>query len=291
MERRYKQSFNKATVIIDPSRDDHPSLMRALQWDRLFDLDIELLACAVDELSLLQEYLEHLAKPLNEQGVTVSITALEGNPNYETLVRHIFASQPDIVFHSARYHSWLCRQCLSNQDWMLVRACPVPFLLVRDRKWNKSPLFLAAVDPFHHSDVQSMLDSNILSMTKVLQLEFDGDLRAVHSYSPIKGSGYQFTDIRSQHLAACEDLMTSFQLDRNKLIMKDGVLSKVLPALVQELEADVVVMGAVSRSRPQDAFIGFSAELVMDYLECDVLIVKPIGFQCPILLLPPVSSA
>ncbi len=285
------QSFNKATVIIDPSRDDHPSLMRALQWDRLFDLEIELLACTVTELSLLQEYLEQLADPLNEQGVTVSIKALEGNPNYETLVRHIFASQPDIVFHSARYHSWLSRQCLSNQDWLLVRSCPVPFLLVRDRDWKKSPLFIAAIDPFHHSDVQSMLDSNILSMTKVLQRDFDGDLRAVHSYSPIEASGYQFTDVRGQHFAACEKLMTTFQLDHDKLIMKDGALPKVLPALVKELEADVVVMGAVSRSRPQDAFIGYTAELVMDYLECDVLIVKPIGFQCPILFLPSVCNA
>jgi nucleotide-binding universal stress UspA family protein len=41
-------------------------------------------------------------------------------------------------------------------------------------------------------------------------------------------------------------------------------------------------MGAISRSRLTDAFIGNTAEKVLDYLESDVLIIKRDSFVSPI---------
>ena len=43
----------------------------------------------------------------------------------------------------------------------------------------------------------------------------------------------------------------------------------------RELAIDLVVMGAVSRSFMVDVFIGNTAERVLDYIESDVLIIKP----------------
>ena len=45
-----------------------------------------------------------------------------------------------------------------------------------------------------------------------------------------------------------------------------------------EAGADFVVMGAVSRTRLQEIFIGSTAERVLDRLPCDVLVVKPGDF-------------
>jgi universal stress protein E len=50
---------------------------------------------------------------------------------------------------------------------------------------------------------------------------------------------------------------------------------EVLQVLARSLSADVLVMGAVSRSRLQELFVGTTAERVLDRLPCDVLIVKP----------------
>jgi universal stress protein E len=44
------------------------------------------------------------------------------------------------------------------------------------------------------------------------------------------------------------------------------------------LRADVVVMGAISRSALERLFVGSTAEAVLDKLHCDVLIVKPAEF-------------
>ena len=50
---------------------------------------------------------------------------------------------------------------------------------------------------------------------------------------------------------------------------------EVLQVVARSLSADVMVMGAVSRSRLQELFVGGTAELVLDRLACDVLVVKP----------------
>jgi len=55
-----------------------------------------------------------------------------------------------------------------------------------------------------------------------------------------------------------------------------------LPDIVEEFEASVVVLGAISRSRLDQVFIGNTAERVLDELTCDVIVVKPDGFVTPI---------
>jgi universal stress protein E len=57
-----------------------------------------------------------------------------------------------------------------------------------------------------------------------------------------------------------------------------GVPSEVVPRFAQKIAADVVVMGAISRSALKRMFIGSTAERVLEYLPCDVLVVKPPDF-------------
>ncbi|HEY6597790.1 MAG TPA: universal stress protein [Pseudomonadales bacterium] len=50
-------------------------------------------------------------------------------------------------------------------------------------------------------------------------------------------------------------------------------------ASAAELDANLLVMGAVSRSGLSHAHIGTTAEAVIDGVTCDVLVVKPRGFK------------
>jgi universal stress protein E len=60
-----------------------------------------------------------------------------------------------------------------------------------------------------------------------------------------------------------------------------GGAREQLLALTDRLRADVVVMGAVSRSGLERLFIGSTAEEVLDRVPCDLLIVKADGFASP----------
>ena len=55
----------------------------------------------------------------------------------------------------------------------------------------------------------------------------------------------------------------------------DVVINDSSPALVEEVDAEVVVMGAISRSAIDRVFVGSTAERLLDELVCDVLVVKP----------------
>ena len=61
-----------------------------------------------------------------------------------------------------------------------------------------------------------------------------------------------------------------------------GLTHEELPAKAEEVDADVVVMGAVNRNRWQRLFIGATAERTLEYLPCDLLIVKPDWFKTPV---------
>lgn len=58
----------------------------------------------------------------------------------------------------------------------------------------------------------------------------------------------------------------------------------VVPAVAQELNADLVVMGTVSRTGIPGLLIGNTAEVILNNLECSVLAVKPSGFVTPVTL-------
>ena len=52
--------------------------------------------------------------------------------------------------------------------------------------------------------------------------------------------------------------------------------------MADQLDAAVVVMGAVARNRWKRLFVGATAERTMNQLNCDLLIIKPDWFQSPV---------
>ena len=68
-------------------------------------------------------------------------------------------------------------------------------------------------------------------------------------------------------------------LPSHQLKVLEGTAREALPAAARALRADLVVMGALSRSGLKRLFIGNTAEAVLDALPCDVLVVKPGKFQ------------
>ena len=68
----------------------------------------------------------------------------------------------------------------------------------------------------------------------------------------------------------------------HRLYVVEGSARDALPEAARSLKADIVVMGAVSRSGLKRIFIGNTAEAVLDALPCDVLVVKPGSFKTKI---------
>lgn len=298
------EDLKKVVVVVDPEQEEQPALDKVLTLAKLADFELVLLSCeytqylvegyyfdAIDLPALREEFLaerrdmlENIAGPLRDNGLSVETLSMWGHPAYETIIREAVRTGADLVIQHTRQHSALSRMLLTHNDWQLVRCCPMPLLLVKEKAWKAEPVLLAAVDPKHARHKPKGLDHKILELGDNLAKLTGGKVFVVHSYGQIPLSGKYLKKAEEEHREAFEELLADFDIPAERRRLTDEAPEFALSELERELDADVVVMGAISRSLLSDVFIGNTTEKVLDFLECDVLIVKPDGFRSPVKL-------
>jgi universal stress protein E len=292
--------LKNVVVVIEPNSETQPALEKVLVLSRYQSFDVTLVSCdytqylvegyyfdAVDLPSLRAEYieerkqmLESLAEPLRKQGLGVTTHAIWGHPSHEAIIDQ--AGDADLVIVHTRRHGALSRMFLTNDDWQLVRCCPAPLLLVKEKPWKSKPIVLAAVDPLHSRHKPLGLDHKILNVSEQINQWLGGDVHVLHSYSQMPLSGTYLKDAEKEHRAAFSNLLAEFDIATSRQHLIEEAAEFALQKMEQELQADVVVMGGISRSFVSDIFIGNTTEKVLDYIECDVLVLKLDGFKSPL---------
>ena len=213
-------------------------------------------------------------------------------------MREVFRLSPAFVVKDTHHHSVLARTIYSNTDWHLIRECPAPLWLIKPAASRAQGVVLAAVDPLHGNDKPAALDRKIIDVARMLAKLFGNRVQLGHAISvqfPGPGaalpaaaaipSGMQpevEAQIRREHSEALERLAADTGFTSEQVHLRRGDPADTIPRLAADLDAAVVVMGAVSRSRLKRVFIGHTAEKVLEALSCDALIVKPEGFFSPV---------
>lgn len=300
-------------VIVDPTATTHPAVDKAASLARALKARLELYVCdtrAARESRLSKEggavdvrtLLEAMARPLREQGIDVTIEAEFGDPLVEKLVQRTCDTSADLVVKDTHHHSLARRTFLTNTDWELIRACPVPLLLTKTAPWAQAPKIVAALDPGHVNDKPALLDQRILEHARYLAQRVGGELHALHAYIPVSVIAAAVSrepptalavspqDLKleqEEKVREVEQLAGRFEIDRSRIHVQLGGPAQVLPQAARDLQADVLVMGALSRRGLKRAFIGSTAEDVLEQLGCDALIVKPADFSAALQALCP----
>ena len=198
------------------------------------------------------------------------------------MIKKIIAAKPWLVLKETHHHGVLERTVFSSTDWHLIRGCPAPLLLVKPYPFGKAPKVFAAVDPLHEHDKPAQLDDKIFRVAKEFSDALGGELHVVHAYAiPL---GLEFPDdvteaIQKQHEQAMKVFLASHKVPEAHAHLLEGRAEAELPAVCRDEGAAVMVMGAVSRRGLDRLFIGSTAERVLDRVPCDLLIVKPEGFE------------
>lgn len=306
----------KILAVIDPTATEQPAMHRAAWLAKQCGAELELLVCYYNEylsgdrlfdspslekarqevIQSHEKHLETLAEPLRADGVVVKTTALWGHPLYESIVRRALENKADLIVKDTHHHSAVARALLTNTDWNLIRTCAVPVWLVKPREFQAKPTIIAAIDPLNEHDKPAALDDEILILSKTLAAAASGEVRAFHSYDPriavatATANAYipvslPFDEIekqmREQHEKRFNEVVEFHGIDKAQTHLVAGLTHEELPDLATRLNADLVVMGAVSRNRWKRLFIGATAERTLEHLPCDLLIVKPDWFQTP----------
>jgi universal stress protein E len=302
----------RVLVVVDHTASFHPAIERAAWLARRTSSPIELFisdysphladarshgVAAVATRTLINRHrqrLEQLAAPLRDEGLTVAVDARWDYPLHDAIVRKAQESAADLVIKDTHYHSVLKRSIFSNTDWSLIRNCAATLWLVKPRPPGQQPCFVAAVDPLHERDKPADLDSRILSVTCCLGGDLGGDVHVFHAYDvaatvavcadpltmPISFPFHELADaVGEQHAEAVTRLAEQHAVPPARTHVQQGGTRQQLLALTEQLRADAVVMGAISRSGVKGLFIGNTAEDMLDRLHCDLIIVKPAGFE------------
>ncbi len=224
--------------------------------------------------------LQKLAASLAARGAAVTTQLSWDFPAHEAIIRQAQRGKADLIVAGGQALQHTAPWLLRFTDWELLRASPVPVLLIKRRKAWVGPRVLAAVDPAHAYGKTGALDTQILSLAEQLQAALRGSLYAVHAYTPLPE---RIEAALREHLAgeaqrSLKALVKPQRIGPQRQFVRAGNPVEVICEVVRKQQIDLVALGTLSRTGLKRVFIGNTAEQLLDQLQCDVLVVKPEGF-------------
>lgn len=218
--------------------------------------------------------LEITAARMRGRGISVRSSVRWDYPTHEGIVRQVLRHKPDLLIAGMTARDRSAWMKLTRTDFRLIETCPCPVLFMKTRRPYSDVVVAAAVDPELTHEKPSALDPAILEAACHLRDALRARLLMFHARAES-----QMGDDMSPHLAA---LAKRHDIPHQRVHVLRGHPAEALARFADREMADIVVMGAVARSRFRRALIGHTAERALDALDCDVLIVKPPGFQTPV---------
>lgn len=240
-----------------------------------------------------REQLEKVAARIRKHGIDVDVAADWDYPPYEAIIRKAQRISADLVVvenhHGSGRHP--ARWLLAYTDWELLRLCPIPVLLVKNRRLYHRPRVFAAVDPSHAFAKPGKLDRQILRAGAQLVHALRGELHALHVFNPPLAlmpalpdgplvdmeSGREESERGARR--KLEDLVDGFDVKPSHCHLETGRPSESIAETAKREHCAILAMGVVSRSGIKRFFIGNTAESVMDAVNSDILVVKPADFE------------
>lgn len=301
-----KSRWQRILVVIDPTRSAQVALEKAARIALAQDCSLELYVCDVEQQipdswaggnrageyreilrTRAQAELQTLAQPLREDGLTVTTQYEWHAPLEQGIGHHVIRTRPDLVVKETHGHLQLPETLSGHTDWNLIRQVPSALLLVRPGRWRAEARVAAAVDPLHPADRPVLLDECIVQSGHALAGLLHGSLEVFHVLQapphlpgdPVAPE--QRAAIHAQARHAVEQLA---HIARASAQYAEGSVVEGLIRLVRERLPDILVMGAVARSRSAHAPPGGEAARLLEHVSCDLLVVKPEGFVSPLLV-------
>jgi len=224
--------------------------------------------------------------------VNIETKVVWHNRPFESIVYEVLSNDIDLVVKGTHEHDKLKAVIFTPTDWHILRKCPCPVLLVKDHSWPENGKILAAVNVGTNEEEHQLLNNKITEEAINLSNIIKANVHLVNSFpgTPVNiaieipefnSSEYNDTMLK-HHEAAMVEHANNFDIPITQTSVEEGLPEDVIESASLKLDAELVVLGTVGRTGLSAAFIGNTAEHVIDRLNCDVLALKPEGFQSPL---------
>ncbi len=223
----------------------------------------------------LAENLAHLSAALQNAGYKCSSDVVWAYPRYEAVIAKANEINADLLVQHTRSYGKLEFHHLSNDSWQTVKHSAIPLLLVKNNPWHAKPKLLAAVDPMHSHHKPLEIDKRILDAALTVEERLSGELHVVHAYAEAARPFAPAGVLKKEHGEALSKLLSDYDFTAERIHFLDETAIAALQKETHDLQTDILVMGAISRSRLSEMLIGSTAEKVLDFLSVDVLVINP----------------
>lgn len=265
-------------VVIDPKLPENLALRRARLIANVSQSRLHLLIC--DGKHDHSEYLARLRVELENQGHTVDIHQAWHENLHRTIIAVQQAEGCGLVIKQHVADNPLKRALLTSDDWKLLRYCPCPVLMAKtEAPWTGGNI-LAAVDVGNADTEHRTLHASIISHGYEIASLAEGCLHVISAHPSAMLSAadpaFQLKEtIEARYRDACKQFQAEFDIPDSQLHIEEGPADALIPRVCHQLQAAVTVIGTVARTGFSGALMGNTAEVVLDALESDVLVLKP----------------
>ncbi len=300
--------FRNIFVVLEANSENQPALERAQQIAELNGACLTLCLGARSRISQIwnednktpnleknsadrlrlqdncETFLESLAQPLKDKGITVSYSIGWDDEPVSGIIEAAVSAGADLLVKASRHHSKLKTLFYTPTDWKLLRKCPTPVLMVHSEKPQQPKKTLAAVSAISVDEEHHRLDQKVLDHASAITSMFNAELKVINAYTPVPlgvsldGSGvYQeeyLEDLEQQHHQKTLELTRSFGIDDKQVETRNGDPNTAITECVEEEGIDLVIMGTLAREGLVGVFIGNTAEQVLEKLDCEILTLK-----------------
>lgn len=272
------QTIRSLLVVIEPELMESLALERAKYIARTTKAHLHLLIC--DKKHEHADLLSVLEAKLADEAFNVTSEQAWHESRHATILQVQQAKGCGLVIKQHAPDNPLKKVLLTPEDWKLLRYCPCPVLLVKtDRDWEHG-VVLAAVDVGNNDPEHMALHSSIVdhgfriaslahAQLHVISAHPAPTLAMVDEVYPMD------TQLQASYRAECQVFQQRCEVEDDRLHIEEGPADMVIPRIAKSLGAVVTVMGTVARTGLSGALIGNTAEVVIDKLDSDILVLKP----------------
>jgi len=214
-----------------------------------------------------QAQLEQFIAPIRHGGIRLEPKVLVGTPVLE-VIREVLLGQHDLVMMAAEGSRGPIDWLAGSTSTHLMRKCPCPVWVHRQQPVERCERILAAVDPDPGDEERNALNPTIRDLATWLAEQHQSELHIVHVWSTESGRRCGLSDRLAKQ---CLDPLN------HRVHFLQGDAGIVIPELARAAQVDLMVMGAVGRTRRPGSSIGSTAETILQQADCSVLTVKPQG--------------
>ncbi len=191
----------------------------------------------------------------------------------------------ELVIKSASQHHSLVDRVMQHEDWNLLRHCPAPVLLVKDKHAWEDATILAAIDATSTDPAHAVVNDHIFEFAELLNSQQRYKVHLVNSYplmslalaslpdTPIPEDVQQY--VIEQHQVACEGYAHRYNVADEFIHVREGEPEDVITAVSDSIGADLIIIGTLPSEGMQAVLLGTTVEHVLDSTSADVLAIRP----------------